>query len=273
MRRDDKPTKAKPPATEPPATHPLSGLREGSSTPQPSLEEISSSLLLEDPSEEARAPLTVEELSGSVLLEDPAAPAPRSHGDGDIDFPTLQRPVPAHPVEFRETSSPVPVLSEPPPPAEAPSAGVAEKPLAQGAGPVASAWGDALRRVRKTIAPARATTAPALGRLPTPMPPPKRQGEGTAPAGPVLSPTRPPAAPSSDVEVTRLPHGRLEALRSWLRNPPWRGRAPMRPAWWLGGAGLVLGIGISDPGFEELAGDERRSVGDRHRSGHSRPLR
>ncbi|MDP9037230.1 MAG: hypothetical protein M3O50_20725 [Myxococcota bacterium] len=89
MSVDHKPSKAKSTA---PAT-PGSDIRE-ERTQQLSAEEISSSLLLEDPSEEA-LPSSAEELSGSLLLEDPTAERVATPAASDVELPTLQRPVPA----------------------------------------------------------------------------------------------------------------------------------------------------------------------------------
>jgi len=225
---------------------------------EPSIEEISSSMLLADASGEAPA-AGVEELSGSVLVED----APDGHGPPVVTKP----PTTSAPPPRRATPSvkpPVPKsTSSRPPEAHRLLLGMPELPRST-PGP------------KLDFLPAAPSIPPhpaAPSASPAEVPPPEAPPEGpvfdssAVPPAPAAAPPEPspPTAPmTGDIELTRLPRGGLDPVfdlgrraQAALHKALLQVRAGMtanggvgvdgRPKWFLpvvAVAGLIVGVGL-----------------------------
>jgi len=198
---------------------------------QPSIEEISSSLLLADSSnEQPAAPL--EELSGSVLLDD----APDRAGPA-----VLSRPPPP------SAGRPRPSVKPPIPRSlSGRLSDAANRALLGLSAPVESA---AVQSAPPHTAPVTESNVPLPDATsPDPVPP----SESTSPDA--LPPL---ASMTGDVEVTRLPRGRFEPLLDAVRSALQKAHALViehralqverRPVWFLpvvAVGGLIVGIGL-----------------------------
>ena len=235
---------------------------------EPSIEEISSSMLLPDASGEAPA-AGVEELSGSVLIED----APDGRGAPVVTRPpTTSAPPPGRAKPSVKPPVPKSTSSRPPEAAHRALLGMPELPTSTPA-PNLAFLGIA-PSVAPSVAPfVPSPSSPPLDLLPEPlfdangMPVPlasnalaPRAALPEPPAGPPL-----PTAPmTGDIELTRLPRGGLEPVfdlarraQVALRKVLVQARAGMaangglgadgRPKWFLpvvAVAGLIVGIGL-----------------------------
>jgi hypothetical protein len=229
---------------------------------EPSIEEISGSMLLPDASGEAPA-AGVEELSGSVLIED----APDGRGPPVVTRP----PTPSGLPPRRTTPSvkpPVPTSSSvrPPEAAHRSLLGMPELPRSTPAPNLD--FLNTARSVPPVVVPPVELPQPDLavdgGAIPDTFPPFDPSLPTAPPAGAPPEPPPPIAPMTGDIELTRLPRGGLEPVfdvarkaqgalhKAWLQV-----RAGMtangglgadgRPKWFLPVvvvAGLIVGIGL-----------------------------
>lgn len=217
---------------------------------EPSIEEISGSLLLADASGEATA-AQVEELSGSVLLEDP------SNDKGPI---LKKPPVPSsRPPGRPSVKPPVPKSSKPPPAAHMALLGMPELPKATPA-PRMDLLPPLSQPRQPAAAPSVIVAEPALEATPGLPPPDAMPGAEPDPAQVPQSSAPPPPPPqmTGDIELTRLPRGGLQPLFDVLAKVAEQARALIakgadasaasgRPPWFLPAvivAGLIVGIGL-----------------------------
>jgi hypothetical protein len=215
---------------------------------EPSIEEISGSLLLPDASSELTA-AQVEELSGSLLLEDPT--------DG-IGPQVTRPPVPSsRPPGHASVKPPVPKSSKPPPAAHRALLGMPELPTTTPAPRM-----DLLPQLAAappmdfppTVIVAESVRPGPVADVAVPAFPPQPMPE-TFPAQAPMQPS--PGPMTGDIELTRLPRGGLQPMLDALGKLVERVRAQFppggalgtggRPPWFLPAvavAGLVVGTGI-----------------------------
>jgi hypothetical protein len=199
--------------------------------PEPSIEEISGSLLLADASGEL-SPAAVEELSGSLLVED----APDGKGPPLVSRPPTKPPVPSTP--------PPPQASVKPPVPRSPSG----RPLE----PAHRALLGMPELPKSTPPPQIDLLAPP----PPPSAPPIETVVVTEPPAPQPEPAPPPpTAPiTGDIELTRLPRSGLQPLLDGLGEAVRKLREQLaaegaqgRPRWFFPAVivgGLSVGIGL-----------------------------
>ena len=250
---------------------------------EPSIEEISGSMLLPDASGEAPA-AGVEELSGSVLIED----APDGRGPPVVTRPpTTSAPPPVRAKPSVKPPVPKSTSSRPPEAAHRALLGMPELPTSTPA-PNLDFLGVAPSVAPRVVAP---PSSPPLDPLPEPLfdaagmpvplpasfapppvafpaPPAAAPPEAWAAPSPPPGPSPPTAPMTGDIELTRLPRGGLEPvfevarkvarttgdvlrkglaqLRTAMASNGGLG-ADGRPKWFLpvvAVAGLIVGVGL-----------------------------